>query len=254
MKITETHFESAMRAPIGSLILEDDSQIIQDENWYQILTPSVKHVSLNEVFLSHVSEREADRRVEETISNYREYGLPFKWSIGPMSNTDAIEKRIQHRAQESWHFRGMVIDSSATIPSPVDVRVERVNAENFDEFIEVFTRGWSLGVYRTSTQRRLARTLGEGTSHPYFLAKRGDVALGTAGSVIKPGYGYLTGAVVLPEFRGSGAYRALIHTRLIDFKSRGLSYAVTQARDTTSAPILEGLGFTTAFRAKIYRF
>jgi predicted acetyltransferase len=64
----------------------------------------------------------------------------------------------------------------------------------------------------------------------------------------------LIGAVVLDQFRGRGAYKKLIQARLADLQRAGISFAVTQARAATSAPILERMGFENAYTAKIYRF
>jgi GNAT superfamily N-acetyltransferase len=61
---------------------------------------------------------------------------------------------------------------------------------------------------------------------------------------------YLIGGVVLPELRGRGVYRALVRARLEAVRGR-LSLATTHAREATSAPILERLGFRTAFRYSV---
>lgn len=69
-----------------------------------------------------------------------------------------------------------------------------------------------------------------------------------------PGYGYLVGAVILEKFRGLGAYRALVQARLKDLASLEIPFAVTMAREATSAPILEKLGAETTYRAQVFRF
>jgi hypothetical protein len=43
-------------------------------------------------------------------------------------------------------------------------------------------------------------------------------------------------------------------TRLAYLASRGIAIATTHAREATSAPILERLGFRTAFRYTVHRF
>jgi GNAT superfamily N-acetyltransferase len=52
----------------------------------------------------------------------------------------------------------------------------------------------------------------------------------------------LFGAAVLPEARGRGAYRALVHARWQDAVARGTPLAVTDA-GSQSRPILERMGF-----------
>lgn len=57
----------------------------------------------------------------------------------------------------------------------------------------------------------------------------------------------LFGGAVLPEFRGRGVYKALVHARLRDAAERGSPVAVTQAGQM-SRPILEKLGFREVCR------
>jgi hypothetical protein len=45
----------------------------------------------------------------------------------------------------------------------------------------------------------------------------------------------------------------LIAARLAFLRERGLEYAVTHAREATSAPMLEHLGFETLFRGACYQ-
>jgi GNAT superfamily N-acetyltransferase len=52
----------------------------------------------------------------------------------------------------------------------------------------------------------------------------------------------LFGAAVLPDARGKGAYRALVHARWEDAVARGTPLAVTDA-GSQSRPILERMGF-----------
>lgn len=65
----------------------------------------------------------------------------------------------------------------------------------------------------------------------------------------------LFGAAVLPEARGRGAYRALVHARWEDAVARGTPLAATDA-GSQSRPILERMGFreVCTIRALIDRF
>ena len=65
----------------------------------------------------------------------------------------------------------------------------------------------------------------------------------------------LFGGATLPEARGRGAYRALVHARWRDAAARGTPLAVTDA-GSQSRPILEQMGFreVCTIRALIDRF
>lgn len=60
------------------------------------------------------------------------------------------------------------------------------------------------------------------------------------------------GGVVLPSYRGRGLYRALVHARLAHARARGIAIATSHAREATSAPILEAIGFETVCRFPLY--
>jgi GNAT superfamily N-acetyltransferase len=77
-------------------------------------------------------------------------------------------------------------------------------------------------------------------------------AAGTASFFLGDDSAYLTGGNVLTEFRGKGIYRALIRARLDALQALSIPLATTHAREKTSAPILEKLGFETVFRYSIY--
>ncbi|RNI18272.1 hypothetical protein EFY87_17895 [Flexivirga caeni] len=58
------------------------------------------------------------------------------------------------------------------------------------------------------------------------------------GSVVR-----LFGAVTIPAFRRRGLYRSLVTARCELGHAKGATMALTKARQETSAPILEGMGF-----------
>jgi GNAT superfamily N-acetyltransferase len=57
------------------------------------------------------------------------------------------------------------------------------------------------------------------------------------------GIGFLWGGGTDPEFRGRGAYRALVATRLERAVALGCPRVVAYAREDTSDPVLDALGF-----------
>jgi len=95
------------------------------------------------------------------------------------------------------------------------------------------------------------RALGTGRFH-MFVARRGGAIAGSAGFITKPRSAYLVGGVVVAAHRGAGLYRALLDERLRRIAALGLPLATTLARESTSAPILDRLGFETVFRSRMY--
>lgn len=65
---------------------------------------------------------------------------------------------------------------------------------------------------------------------------------------------HLLGAVVLPEHRGHGLYRALIDVRLGLAWEKGVGLISVRARQESSGPILERRGFRRAFGYPSFHF
>ena len=63
---------------------------------------------------------------------------------------------------------------------------------------------------------------------------------------------YFGESILLPAYRGRGLYRALVAARLQHARTAGRTLATSHARESTSAPILERLGFATVCRFAMY--
>ncbi len=135
--------------------------------------------------------------------------------------------------------------------SPERVRVEEIGESDLDEYVSVELRGWSLPGAEHVAQRNASLTALRASERmvPLFAARLDGQVVGTSALVLRGSYAYLLATQVLGTARGQGVYRALVQTRLSFLEERGISYAVTQAREATSAPMLEHLGFETPFRS-----
>lgn len=56
--------DETLRAPKGSLILSSDSYLIENPSWYQVVSPSRRDASRNEVIFSSLKSEEADGKIE----------------------------------------------------------------------------------------------------------------------------------------------------------------------------------------------
>lgn len=166
--------------------------------------------------------------------------------------------RVRGRTGLSWE-----VGSSAT---PVDL-VDRLLALGLVEDDEPLRVGMALTTpipavpevevrrVRTEDERHMAETIaatvfGTPVSEPpppdpdtivYLAYLDGEPVARATGSFSEHGV-TLFGGAVLPEARGRGAYRALVHARWEDAVARGTPLAVTDA-GSQSRPILRRLGF-----------
>ena len=58
----------------------------------------------------------------------------------------------------------------------------------------------------------------------------------------------------MSKYQGNGIYKALIKARLDDIIDLGFKLATTGTREKTSTPILERMGFQTAYRDEIFQY
>ena len=248
--------EETFLAPVGCALMARDTRIVERDGWYQVITPSSGSVSGNEVVLSRVAASDADRVVRETIATYAAAGVPFRWSVGPLTEPADFGTTLEAHGFRPSDGRGMAIaphDWTCAAPR-ADITVERVTPDTLDDFLAASDAGWA----RTSPvpdppARRddHVRALATGRFH-MFLARRDGALAGSAGFITKERCAFLVGGVVLAEHRGAGVYRALLDERLRLIADLALPLATTHARESTSAPILERLGFETLFHSRMY--
>lgn len=242
-------------APVGSMLPADDMRVIDRDDWYQVTTPSTKSVQGNEVIFSRVAAAAAERVARETIDGYAALGLPFKWCVGPLTEPAFFGAVLDRLGFENWPVRGMAIEPQRwTYRTHDGVAIERVTPATFDDYYAALVRGWAMEVSEGNSWRTsIARAIETGLHHCY-LARVDGAPVGTAGMIAKQRSVYLVGGNVLESHRGRGIYRALIDERLRDAAALGFTLATTQAREATSAPILDKLGFETLFRSRVYKW
>jgi GNAT superfamily N-acetyltransferase len=247
-------------APMGCEFRTRDTKVIVRPGWYQLLTPSVKDGSRNEVMLSRIEPADADRVIDDTVDEYRAHGLTFRWAVTPLCSPRDLSARLGARGFERWPARGMACSPRLELPPAAPgVTVEQIDAARVDLHARVSLEGWAPELPFSEPAVALMRedllwSLEQREPRfAYFLARDGGEPAATAGVVLKPDVGYLIGANVLPRFRGRGIYRALVGARLALLQEAGLELAATLAREATSAPILERLGFTTVAPFEMFR-
>jgi GNAT superfamily N-acetyltransferase len=247
--------QAAISAPLCRDLHRPDSRVIERPGWFQVITPSTRSAHLNEVMLSQVETALAEATIDETIAVYRKYRLPIKWCVGPRTAPEDMGERLRRRGFQPWDVRGMGCDPAACeLATPDEVTVEAVDEWNLPVFVDTMASGWSLADDQkepTAGQFRSALRAEPRTVHLY-LARIGARPVGTAGLILRKDYAYLIGSQIEPAARGRGLYRALIEARLRFLRERGVALAVTQAREKTSAPMLEHLGFETLFRSQCW--
>lgn len=225
-----------------------DLRVIERPGWLQIVTPSIKTGALNEVIYSFLDERTADVAIDAAIAIYRELGVRFRWNAGPGSGPADLCERLERRGLAASWGRGMARSTDDLGHADVGEVVE-VDATTIDHYTQVMAAGWNADGAALLVQNR--HILAEGRQS-LFVAYCDGMPVAAASYVPFARSAFLIGGVVLTSHRGRGFYRALVQARLAHARARGITLATSHAREATSAPILEKMGFDTVCRFPMY--
>jgi GNAT superfamily N-acetyltransferase len=138
------------------------------------------------------------------------------------------------------------ITALATTSPPPDIAgVEVRRVRSYDEFLvamQVANAGWQTNVSGDPEARWVRHRNRPGGD---WVAVLDDRPVAYAGAIAGPRGLFLTGGVTLPEARGRGAYRALVHARWDEAVRRGTPALVVHAEEA-SRRVLERIGFERA--------
>ena len=202
-------------------------------DFVRLTTPSRPTASRNEVFWC-----ESPDCVEPVVADYQARGLPFKWSCPPVPG---LAEALRRHCSQEWLARAMRLEGRLSGGD----RVVEVTEATLPLFLSCSESGWG---HDRQQSEDLAAAWRAGT-HRFFLALQDEEPAGTAALSELPGLSYLLGAQVLPSFRGRGLYRELLAARA----NVALNPLGTLSRESTSAPILEALGFETVVRYRMFQ-
>jgi ribosomal protein S18 acetylase RimI-like enzyme len=229
----------ALRAPGLAYGRTPMSQVVEGSGWFQLVTPGGPP-GVNELLFGDL-RGDAEAAIDAVCASFSD---PFKWCVQPWTEPADLEARLAARGFEFWSARAMALETDATIEAG-DIEVVPVTPERVEEAARVFHEGWG-----GELEEHRARLEAPGEVR-YVLGLLEGEPVGGAGTHRQPGVGYLLGAVVLPRARRRGVYRALIAARLAALAAEGVPLAVTHAKESTSAPLLERVGFRTVFPYRI---
>jgi GNAT superfamily N-acetyltransferase len=165
------------------------------------------------------------------------------WSRPPSLAADLLRNGLV--PDDEPVLTGMTCAKEPPAPAHVDVR-PILTAEQYLEAIAVDWEVWQLAPEEREQRRateieRFDEDRAAGTAH-HWAAFADGVPVGFGRAVDLADGVALMGGAVLPEARGRGVYRALVHARWEHAARRGTPLLVVQA-GPMSAPILDGLGF-----------
>jgi GNAT superfamily N-acetyltransferase len=228
-----------------------DTRVTERPGWFQILTPSFRTGGLNEVAGAQLSDDEADAVIARTLAEYAAHDVRFRWIVTPDSRPKDLGERLSRHGMSVEQVQVMAAAvADLAVEPPPDIEVVEVGSAELDTYVDTVAAGWNTDPEPLRAYLRFVSA--RRGPHHSFLALDGGRPVGAADHVAFTRSALFMGAVVLPEHRGRGVYRALLAARLRHVAAAGIRVVTTHARATTSAPILAHLGFATLVELDYY--
>ena len=254
----------------------DPRAVAEDAQAYVVGRGSVDIEDLGDVVLRHVpfsphywygaavrprfSDSDADQRIKYVRGWFRDRGRDeFIWMVGESATpADIVDRLIASGARlddEDPNAVGMVLDHEPPA-GPPNIEIRRLST--FEEFHESsrITMADAPPEAWAATEANLPAAWKEMREHEdiyTFLAFIDGRPVANGQIVwLTNGLPYLGGASTLSEYRGRGAFHALVRARWDEAAARGVPILLVQAGQM-SEPILSRLGFESTGRITILR-
>jgi GNAT superfamily N-acetyltransferase len=234
---------SALRRPKQGVVRSD-------RNGVTLVREAVSSTATNSAHVTRIDD--LTRTVRETRRWFAAHGCEtFTWWIGSSAQPETLVADLLDFGAAVYApeplLAAMVLEQEPPAVEGVEVRWITSAAEAMLA-VEIQCRAFA--VPAEEREQALAGAADRwrelSTSHaPRYLAYLDGDAVGTAGmEQLETRHAFLLSGCVLPEARGCGVYRALVHRRWADARTFGWLPLVVQA-GRLSLPILERCGFRT---------
>jgi GNAT superfamily N-acetyltransferase len=205
--------------------------------------------------------RPATEVIDEVLARVRGWGLPgVAWWVTDATRPADTEQTLRARGGKLIDaVRILARELGAGLPDldvPPDVTAELVTGEHlFRAWSDIVVRGWGRKAPSETVLERefrdTIRDLVDWTGFRVVAFADGEPA-SSGGCTLEGEVAKLWGAVTLPEFRGRGAYRAVLAERLRLARDHGATLALVKGRVATSQPILVRAGFADYDEERCY--
>jgi GNAT superfamily N-acetyltransferase len=206
--------------------------------------------------LGDVTQADLDELIARQITRFAERNESFEWKFHSHDRPAFLEERLTAAGFVAEELETVVIAEVADLPegpTPEGVVLREVRERpDFQRIAEMEQAVWGHDDdwYADAFEQELA---GDPEGLTIYVAEAGGVVV-SAGWVRFPSgteFATLWGGSTLPEWRGRGIYRSLVHRRAQLALERGRRYLEVDASDD-SRPILERLGFRAVTRTRPY--
>ncbi len=190
-----------------------------------------------------------DERIRAVRAWFREQGRErFTWWVGTSATPGDLEERLLGEGAEPWED-DVIVSMLATEPPPPVEGVEVHRVERFEEFVLAREIAWGAAEFDEQQEHEFRESLPQrweerrrADTGAEYLAYLDCEPVAAGEMVFLPFAGFLSGASTKADYRGRGAFRALVRARWEEAARRGTP-ALMVGAGRMSRPILERIGF-----------
>jgi GNAT superfamily N-acetyltransferase len=172
-------------------------------------------------------------------------GGPVRIEVSPATDPSLTEE-LGRRGYQLERFFQVWVRAPADDPAGADVRVAAPTEEL--AWVELFSRAFLGAPTQSDAQREALRCMAHAEGSVPWLALVDGSPVGVALSSAEGGVAWLSGAGILPAWRGRGLQGALVRARLAWAAAQGCDLAASATEPgTASQRTLERCGFRVAY-------
>lgn len=207
------------------------------------------------VLYSSLTEETANSAIEREIAFFKERGCDFEWKLFSYDTPPDMRDRLLNYGFNEDEVEAVMVLSIENAPERLlqkpsyDIRKATTEAM-FLDVDAVYYEVWKDDPYADATPHKMSEWLyPRYKNHPDSMSMyvtymdEKPVSYGRVEFAPDNPFAGLWGGSTLEAYRGRGIYTQLVATRLQEAKTRGCQYLTVDARQDTSMPILEKLGF-----------
>ena len=204
------------------------------------------------VLYSDLNENNADSAIAETLAYFRDLGYALEWKHLDYDEPYDLKQRLRAAGLMEDEEEAVMVLELANAPekllAPISHDIRRITtAEGLKDADWVTKIVWDDERDDAVSQRILGAWERDPESVSVYVAYVDGKAASYSrneflGAKDSPFVG-LYGGSTIAEYRNRGIYTAMIAARLREAQERGKKYALVDAKQDTSMPILQKLGF-----------
>lgn len=218
------------------------------------------------IIYSHLTESDAQPTIAREIDYFKDLGYDFEWKYFDYDTPDNLPELLEAGGLEKAEEEAVMVLPIADAPSKLlqtpqhDIR-KVTTKEMFLEMDEVYYEVWKDDPFSDATPHKMSEWLlpryeNDPDNLSIYLAYVDGKAVSYGRVEYMPDnpFASIWGGSTLAEYRRRGIYTDMVAVRLQEARARGCKYLTVDARQDTSMPILQKLGFIRIATATAYNW